>query len=309
MDQVPEQSNQTPAPKSWAYTAGAAVLFLLLAGGAYAYWYSKPVVQEGLVNTDISGWKTYTDTQYGFEFQYPTSWSATSNDVESADFKIIIRVKNPARAGNRETDEPFEQFIVSSNIQTCEGKPINIGDRIGTDSGWREGFAYDRHICFVTQDWPLVISLNTYDVPSQEMMDKILSTFKFINIPSAVSESSIKIISPTNGVKIPDYADFDVRWEVTPLLPNEIVEIYVSGARPRQFKCRPEYSGDLVSDYECTEALLTEVPASVGTYTLRINPGCRFEMPIHIRIAVKNGNSSDSVGPIILQGGACGPSL
>lgn len=119
-------------------------------------------------------------------------------------------------------------------------------------------------------------------------------------------QKPIKITSPASGTKIDSYADFTVRWEVNSALSNETVGVYVSGAG-HNFTCRPEQDGNRTSDYECTEALVAEIPASTGAHILKINPGCSFEMPVYVRIAAKNGTASDSVGPVILQGGACGP--
>ena len=53
--------------------------------------------------------------------------------------------------------------------------------------------------------------------------------------------------------------------------------------------------------------LKNPIPADSGTYHVNINPGCIPEMKIWIRIESESGNiSSDTVGPILLQGGACG---
>ena len=59
------------------------VVLALLGGGAYAgiwYWGNQQVVEEVAptftprVIDETVGWKTYTNTLYGFEFKYPTGW-------------------------------------------------------------------------------------------------------------------------------------------------------------------------------------------------------------------------------------------
>ena len=58
------------------------VLAVLAASGG-AYWYGQQkapsVVQEessqpATTTDETAGWKTYTDTNYGFSFKYPTDW-------------------------------------------------------------------------------------------------------------------------------------------------------------------------------------------------------------------------------------------
>jgi hypothetical protein len=123
----------------------------------------------------------------------------------------------------------------------------------------------------------------------------------------AQQQKTITITSPTDGTKIDSYASFTVQWSVLPAFVDRTVEVYVTGAPQHAFTCLPGQNTEKSGSYECAEKLVAEVPASAGAYTLNINPGCAFEMPVHIRIATKDGTGSDSVGPIILQGGACGP--
>jgi len=140
------------------------------------------------------------------------------------------------------------------------------------------------------------------------------SCFNFVEVlevlnsasTSAQQEKAIRIISPTNGTKIDYYADFTVRWEVSPLLANQTVGVYVSGV-DGLFTCLPGLEKEYTESYDCDEALVAEVPASLGAYVFKINPGCKNEMPVYVRIATKYETVSDSVGPIILQGGACDP--
>src|SRR5680860_134351 len=47
----------------------ALIAVLILGGGAYVYMQNKPDSQ--FATTQTSDWKTYTNTQYGFEFKYP----------------------------------------------------------------------------------------------------------------------------------------------------------------------------------------------------------------------------------------------
>ncbi len=59
------------------------MFFLILGGVVYAgiwYWQNQQVAQEVVPTltprADVTAdWKTYTNTQYGFEFKYPKDWS------------------------------------------------------------------------------------------------------------------------------------------------------------------------------------------------------------------------------------------
>jgi hypothetical protein len=140
-----------------------------------------PVSPTQTAKDETAGWKTFTDTQYGFKFEYPATWKATANDNEGPDYKVVARVVNPSRAGKPDTDVPIEQFLVRSQNVTCEGQSINLGGKTGTGRGWEQGFGfiYYRDLCFKTEGWATTILLSAFDGSSQAMMDKILSTFRF----------------------------------------------------------------------------------------------------------------------------------
>ena len=172
-------------------------LSVVLVGGVLGYQYYYVILKEETKIPEIkapetqktetpkdktASWNTFTNTQYGFEFKYPATWKATANGNEGHDYKVIARIVNPSRAGKLDTDVPIEQFLVRNQNVTCDGQSINLGGKTGTDRGWEQGFGliYYRDLCFKTQGWPITISLSAFDESSQVVMDKILSTFKFI---------------------------------------------------------------------------------------------------------------------------------
>src|SRR3989344_4858057 len=67
-----------------------AVLVVVVGSGilAYQYYYiPKQETKNSTIETELAGWKTYTNMEYGFEFKYPSSWSnlsenKTNNGVE-----------------------------------------------------------------------------------------------------------------------------------------------------------------------------------------------------------------------------------
>ena len=63
------------------------IALLVIGGGVYIYQNKKAEVPSTNTNTEVnsenvtSNWKTYTNTKYGFEFQYPPTYTAkTEND-------------------------------------------------------------------------------------------------------------------------------------------------------------------------------------------------------------------------------------
>src|SRR5262245_35594818 len=53
------------------------VIFLVALGIAY-FVVIKPV--DSPADSDTSGWKTYRNEEYGFEFKYPSAWSIKKTD-------------------------------------------------------------------------------------------------------------------------------------------------------------------------------------------------------------------------------------
>ena len=132
------------------------VILALLGTGAYAgiwYWQRQQLAQE-VVPTftprpsvtatadPVADWKTYTNTQYGFEFKYPNNYTVSTNqstnvapavsspyvDVEIRNYQIpsliggnsitigeVIAIKYPI-GGNRDGGIEYQIDIPSSNI-------------------------------------------------------------------------------------------------------------------------------------------------------------------------------------------------
>lgn len=60
------------------------VAIVLIGGGAFAYKYWwVPRVSENIQNDETADWKTYTNTQYGFEIKYPSDWITEKNNSET----------------------------------------------------------------------------------------------------------------------------------------------------------------------------------------------------------------------------------
>ncbi len=120
----------------------------------------------------------------------------------------------------------------------------------------------------------------------------------------------ITIMGPTTNTRF-GYEGFDLKWDIAPDATPQVknVSIYAWSDYSFCYNTEGYVSKDPANDSHCgTNLLLAKLPADVKTYHVKINPGCLFEMPVYIRVTDENERTSDIIGPIILEGGACGPS-
>jgi hypothetical protein len=77
----------------------AIIAILVVGGGVFVYNNKKveaPIVDQDIVtNVDIAkDWKTYTNTQYGFSFQYPVEYDLNDHTTESSRpfFQLVSKI-------------------------------------------------------------------------------------------------------------------------------------------------------------------------------------------------------------------------
>ncbi len=148
--------------------------------------------------------------------------------------------------------------------------------------------------------------INQSNVPDVAELSK--SQNSTVQTPSAAQQKPIKITAPTSRSKY-SYEGFDLRWEIAPSVKAQIKDIKIYGSSEHVFCYNTQYnlSKDPNNDPNCgKELLLATISAETGIYHVDINPGCLLEMPVYVRLESDSGSFSDSVGPIILEGGACG---
>lgn len=166
-----------------------------------------------------AGWKTYKNSEYGFEFKYPLDWDFES-DIQLKDrYNISIYKTTSSSAycisGNNCSDLPnaTEYFYVevipinSSDIDKTLSEIVNkwlvagkkspsniIGQwyrkltpilepiKIGGRDGLKTDFSTNQFMYFVMKD-SRIYTLSNVPVPSHypNILEKIISTFKFTN--------------------------------------------------------------------------------------------------------------------------------
>src|SRR3989344_1435205 len=151
-----------------------------------------------------ASWKTYTNAQYGFEFKYPSTLdSIVVNATSGSNFYkryVSIDIDTPAKIAQMKQPNPgsggkfplfrFGAFVPKDRICDlgCGSDPVlrtmTIGGISanmcgGEDIGAPEG---NMHLQF-TRDNTTLFSAQSgfYSGSNQQIVDKILATFKFTN--------------------------------------------------------------------------------------------------------------------------------
>ena len=129
------------------------VILIIAVVGFFAYKYygtQKTVVQQQNQNlnkqtTQIAGWKTYTNTQYGFEFQYPNNVSVGGAPNASLNLGLLTLALKENNAYqmwfyvlNQDQKEALDKIInpdKASDLDTKTGqKLVNGVDWITTET-------------------------------------------------------------------------------------------------------------------------------------------------------------------------------
>ncbi len=165
------------------------VVAVILFGGVFAY--EQHANSKSLVTTNVktSNWKTYTNTQYGYEIKYPTNWIADSdllaytndgagsvafcppelqtNKTNGLTNKIGACLVGSTNGGSIDPQAPIvlRQCVLHSSmpLEAC-GSPGAGTPNMGTDKNGQYGY-----------------TLFLFNPKYREMYNEILSTFKFTN--------------------------------------------------------------------------------------------------------------------------------
>lgn len=228
----PNQALQQPnlAPKSsqeglW-WTIGIVVAVAILVAG-YFVWKGRgmgPIPSENM--------KTYTNTQYGFEFKYPNDWTVSQSSFTSginSGISFVKIVPETQRLANG-----AEIIVTTEVIDDVEGiedwKTKNFGNNTfsfaqvkvdnGIDKNWdmyysnrnNEGTEVLFKLSFING-----VNLQESDVePELDILTDILSSFKFID-PTA-NWKTYK--NDTYGFEMKYPSDWQVREESTVSNPS-----------------------------------------------------------------------------------------
>jgi len=193
---------------------------VILFGGVFAYQYSviKRIQQINIVQPidqtagspvqsqqATEGWKTYTNTQYGFELEYPSDWKTSSPSANKLSIFCDLACNQATGVCNRckglESvmlgDVSYEVDVEARNNLSLEDfiKEYNSSDQFGTKIIDQQVYAINsinslkligttayganRNIIFITKDGKSFIIYLGEGVDLLPVYQQMLSTFRF----------------------------------------------------------------------------------------------------------------------------------
>ncbi len=228
------------------------LLLIVIAGSVY-WWQEVKKEQEASkqpaansnqeTQTSTSDWKTYINTEYGFEFQYPNDWSIVQADGKASYEITAVASKEklsnpnygsegvgpdiifnhyssiseePENKSNNFNAKTIQEFI-DRNILISENKKINFaGYEAYEMTRGGLGASYAIMINKNGQVYEILFTSKAYKSELNSVENQVLSTFKFTNL----SSSYINTSGDWEPYKLPD-------WEIVSfkIPPNWSVSI------------------------------------------------------------------------------------
>lgn len=127
---------------------------------------------ENEVSADISSWKTYSNNEFGFSFDYPAEWTQGSfsfQDPAPAPTKLSLRFgdsKNQFR------------FIIVQVFDKNNAPVFETSDSQVITFQGGTGIRYDSN-ALINKDSIIINLIYSHELKDAEIFDTILSTFKF----------------------------------------------------------------------------------------------------------------------------------
>jgi hypothetical protein len=152
--------------------------------GRYFDVASTGCISSATPSNETANWQIYTNSQYGFEVKYPQNLVAMESRSGSAVNSNIMYITNPNQ-GKPDTDQPTDRLTIIIDENTnCVSKD------------WAVGFGgINRKTACIENNTHYSVIMSALNQESQNVLDEILSTFKFISpnvLTQKIAEDLVK---------------------------------------------------------------------------------------------------------------------
>lgn len=257
-------------PKYWTIIILAA---LTIASGTI-YYIKQPSLDLGLITVrhqikpqfpatsaptiDLKDWKTYTNSQYGFEFQYPSDWKDANRAIDATDFftaSLQIDVLDLDVLKERGSAKEVANARIKKN--NCPGTVDSIGDHLiyATDKDALYALycsATSENYVYIIQSSPnAFIQMSYHDDFSTDWTEsnklvtfnQIRSTFKFTTVTTSAATTN----TDTSGWKTYTNSQYGFNFQYPSswtyeLYQGNYISFFPPGKSPDPSL---EYSGDI----------------------------------------------------------------
>lgn len=206
------------------------ILAIVAVGGGVYYKHqkdkqSKPIeIGAQATTTDqVSGWKTYTNTKYGFSFQYPTDWRLLTDDSNStiviasgdaigADVTVVVADRGVPQKNETKVDDTSDtKNFGSSGVLVFKG---------GSEGyNWKRYYVPSKKLNFYFN------YSADHQKEAQVIEGDILKTLTFTK-SSKTQPNSISIITPKAGSILSPGHNFRIAWNPTSTKVNVLLEVF-----------------------------------------------------------------------------------
>jgi hypothetical protein len=209
-----------------------------------------------------SAWKAYTNTTYTYTIQYPSDWTVDTNSSNSA----IVTLQGPTESiiidptNTAKISEPIKDWIQKSNQELekdpnrpsfsspmfivpyhnelkIKEMPVAIDNSFFGSGGTSYIFSHNHTIFYISssyfyEDQSTESTPSTVDTAKSQLINQILSTFRFIDPSEASAKGDEFLPSSTSDWKIYQNPEYGLKFEnINSSWSLESVKDYIGDAK------------------------------------------------------------------------------